>query len=136
LYINDTAATAPAAAIASLTAFADRPIHLIAGGADKKLDMSALAETIAGSAKSVTLIEGTATPILAELIHSANPQLDLPVVRSMDAALIVASGQAHEGDIVLLSPGCASFGVFRDEFDRGQQFREGVYARMNTDAVQ
>lgn len=135
LYINDTAATAPAAAIASLTAFAKSPIHLIAGGADKKLDMSTLAETIASTAASVTLIDGTATPILAELIHTVNPDLELPVVRSMDAALTTASVHAHEGDIVLLSPGCASFGVFRDEFDRGQQFREGVYARMNSDAV-
>jgi UDP-N-acetylmuramoylalanine--D-glutamate ligase len=134
-YINDTAATAPAAAIASLTAFADRPIHLIAGGADKKLDMTALADTIARTAVSVVLLDGTATPILAELIHAVDPEMELPIVQSMEVALTTASSQAQSGDIVLLSPGCASFGIFRDEFDRGQQFRDGVYARMNADLV-
>ena len=50
LYVNDTAATAPAAAIASLRAFADRPIHLIAGGADKRLDFGRLPREIADRA--------------------------------------------------------------------------------------
>ena len=134
-YINDTAATAPAAAIASLTAFADRRIHLIAGGADKKLDMTSLAETIARTVTSVVLLDGTATSQLADLIRDANPNLDLPIEQSMEAALTSASRNALPGDLVLLSPGCASFGIFRDEFDRGQQFRDGVYARLNADAV-
>ncbi len=128
LYINDTAATAPAAAIASLQAFADRPIHLIAGGADKKLDMTELAGAIARQAASVTLLDGTATPILVDLIRQTGTSLELPVVQSMAEAIKVASARATSGDVVLLSPGCASFGIFRDEFDRGQQFRECVAA--------
>jgi UDP-N-acetylmuramoylalanine--D-glutamate ligase len=128
MFINDTAATAPAAAIASLEAMSDRPVHLIAGGADKNLDMTGLAEAIAKSARSVTLLDGTATGLLADLIHHHAPTIDLPVTQSMPEAIETALRHACPGDIVLLSPGCASFGIFRDEFDRGQQFRDWVNA--------
>jgi UDP-N-acetylmuramoylalanine--D-glutamate ligase len=47
---------------------------------------------------------------------------------SMDAAVDAARRAAQPGDVVLLSPGCASFGLFRDEFDRGDQFRATVAA--------
>jgi UDP-N-acetylmuramoylalanine--D-glutamate ligase len=55
------------------------------------------------------------------------------VVRSMDEAVRAATTAALPGDIVLLSPGCASFGLFRDEFDRGDQFRRAVAALCATE---
>jgi UDP-N-acetylmuramoylalanine--D-glutamate ligase len=129
LYVNDTAATAPAAAIASLRAFAALPIHLIAGGADKRLDFGPLAREIAHLAASITLLDGTATPTLRSLIESAGRSDPGSVVQSMSEAVERASARAAVGDVVLLSPGCASFGLFQDEFDRGAQFREAVLAR-------
>ena len=136
LYVNDTAATAPAAAIASLRAFADRPIHLIAGGADKRLDLGPLAREIADRAASITLLDGTATPMLRSLIEAGGRSDPGSVVQSMAEAVEQASARAAAGDVVLLSPGCASFGLFRDEFDRGAQFREAVFARAAVGAGQ
>ena len=129
LYVNDTAATAPAAAIASLRAFADRRIHLISGGANKRLDFGPMAREIVGRASSVTLLAGTATAPLIEELRTAGWGGELPIVESMAAAVANAETAAKSGDVVLLSPGCASFGLFRDEFDRGAQFRELALAR-------
>jgi len=136
LYVNDTAATAPAAAIAGLRAYADRPIHLITGGANKRLDFGPLAVEIANRAASITLLDGTATPILRWLIEAAGRNDANEPVQSMVAAVEAARRQAVPGDVVLLSPGCASFGLFRDEFDRGAQFRDAVLVRAKVGAGQ
>jgi UDP-N-acetylmuramoylalanine--D-glutamate ligase len=136
LYVNDTAATAPAAAIAGLRAYADRPIHIIAGGADKRLDLGPLAVEIADRAASITLLDGTATPALHSLIKAAGRNDVGESVQSMAAAIESARRRAVPGDVVLLSPGCASFGLFRDEFDRGAQFRDAVLVRAIVGAGQ
>jgi UDP-N-acetylmuramoylalanine--D-glutamate ligase len=124
-YINDTTATAPAAAIAALSAFAGRRVHWIAGGADKSLDLSELAATVARDAESIHLLDGSATPRLMTAIVAAGGRPRGPYRSIADAAL-TAHRASVPGDVVLLSPGCASFGLFRDEFDRGEQFRAAV----------
>lgn len=129
LFVNDTAATAPAAAIAALRAFPDRAIHLIAGGADKRLDFGPLARVIADRASSVTLLNGSATPSLVKVLDAAGVTCGDCVMANMVDAVRRASALAGSGDVVLLSPGCASFGLFRDEFDRGDQFRAAVMAQ-------
>ena len=126
-FINDSAATAPVAAIANLKGLEGRRVHVIAGGHDKQTDLAALAETIAGYARSIHLLDGTATPRLCALIQ-ANGRDGIEIYRSMADAVRAAADNAAAGDIVLLSPGCASFGLFRDEFDRGDQFRAAVAA--------
>ncbi len=125
LYVNDTAATAPAASIAAMERFAGQRIHLISGGANKALDLQPLADAIRRCATTVSLIDGSATPLLMELLEGA----DIPVrgpFRGMELAVDAARAGAGRGDVVLLSPGVASFGVFTDEFDRGDQFRSVV----------
>ena len=144
-YINDTAATAPEAAIAALRSF-DRPIVLIAGGADKNLPFDDLAREILTRAKAVVLLNGTATPKLIEALariderpktndqSSTSNDASFVVRRSsfvgpltdFDQAIAAARTLAEPGDIVLLSPGCASFGMFRNEFHRGEEFRRIV----------
>jgi UDP-N-acetylmuramoylalanine--D-glutamate ligase len=128
-YINDTTATAPVAAAAALTALGDGPgqVHLLAGGADKKLDPMPLATAAAQSGAAVYLFNGTATPALhaALATHGLSPSGSF---ESMREAVTAATAAATPGDTVLLSPGCASFGLFRDEFDRGEQFRQVVAA--------
>lgn len=133
-YINDTAATAPEAAIAALHSFG-RPIVLIAGGADKNLPFEAFAQAIAARARALVLLSGTATPKLqaaiervtsgatksaAQLLTQAGPYGDFA------AAIAAAQALARPGDVVLLAPGCASFGMFRNEFHRGDEFRRIV----------
>lgn len=125
IYVNDTAATAPAAAIAALERFVDQRIHLISGGANKALDLAPLAESIRRHVATLTLIDGSATPVLLELIGETDIPLHGPY-RDMDTAVDAARSAARPGDVVLLSPGVASFGVFTDEFDRGDQFRSAV----------
>jgi len=126
-FINDTAATAPAATIANLDGLRDRRVHLIAGGHDKQSDLAALAASIASTVCTVRLLDGTATPTLKQLIEQHGKRV-LDIHDSMASAVTVAGLAALPEDIVLLSPGCASFGLFRDEFDRGDQFRAAVAA--------
>jgi UDP-N-acetylmuramoylalanine--D-glutamate ligase len=126
-YWNDSAATSPDGSSAALKALGGKKknIILITGGADKNLEFPDWAKIARRHVKNVVLIDGTATPkIIAALgdegVRTAEP------VRSMDEALAQAQAHAQKGDIILLSPGCASFGVFTNEFDRGDQFRAAV----------
>ncbi|MBX3071202.1 MAG: UDP-N-acetylmuramoyl-L-alanine--D-glutamate ligase [Thermomicrobiales bacterium] len=131
-YINDTAATAPAAATAALAALQGRTAHVLAGGSDKKSDLTPLAGALAASAATVTLLDGTATPALEALLRKSGTSIT-GVFGSMAEAVHAARAVASPGDVVLLSPGCASFGLFRDEFDRGEQFRQAVRSLVPTE---
>jgi UDP-N-acetylmuramoylalanine--D-glutamate ligase len=124
-YINDTAATAPAAAVAALQT-TPGPVVLLAGGSDKGLDFAALADAML-TAKAIILFDGRVpTPLAAMLAARGFSGPVIGPVRSMDAAMGAAVEHADPGDTVLLSPGAASFGVFENEFDRGNQFRAAV----------
>lgn len=123
-FVNDTAATTPDATIAALEA-ADRPVVLIAGGADKALDFVRLADSIAAPrspARVVILLEGSATDKLAAALAGRVAGRHT----SLRGAIDQAAALAKPGDAVLLSPGCASFGMFANEFDRGDQFNKIV----------
>lgn len=142
-YVNDTAATAPEAAIAALRSF-DRPIVLLAGGADKNLPFDELAREIVGRAKAVVLLQGSATEKLMEALALQTTDHGPPTsggedssvvgrrpavtgpFEDFEAAVRAARELAAPGDVVLLSPGCASFGMFRNEFHRGEEFRRIV----------
>jgi len=133
-FVNDTAATAPAAAIAALRTLAGRRLHLISGGADKRLSLNQLGVEISALAESVVLLEGSATPLLRELIEAQGQLKVGEIATSMESAVRRAASHARNGDVVLLSPGCASFGLFRDEFDRGDQFCCSVLRRSRAGA--
>ncbi len=126
-FINDTAATAPIAAVAALRSLAGRRVHLLTGGADKRLDLRPVAEAARDYAHAVYLLDGSATTALEQLLRTSGI---VPVgpFGSMSEAVRAASAAAVAGDVVLLSPGTASFGLFRDEFERGERFREAVRA--------
>ncbi|HEV2527364.1 MAG TPA: UDP-N-acetylmuramoyl-L-alanine--D-glutamate ligase [Thermomicrobiales bacterium] len=124
-YINDTTATAPAAAIAALSAMGGRRVHWIGGGFDKGLGIDELARVAATRPVSIHLLDGSATPQLSGAIVAAGGRVRGPYGSMLEAAL-TAHRDTMPGDVVLLSPGCASFGLFRDEFDRGEQFRAAV----------
>ncbi|HWQ13999.1 MAG TPA: UDP-N-acetylmuramoyl-L-alanine--D-glutamate ligase [Roseiflexaceae bacterium] len=148
-YVNDTAATAPEAAIAALHSF-ERPIVLIAGGADKNLPFGELARAIRARAKAVVLLEGTATARLEralrmkpEELRTSRDEQQFPMLNAQcsmlgpyadfERAVEAARELAAPGDVVLLSPGCASFGMFRNEFHRGEEFRRIVNGLMSLD---
>ena len=127
-FYNDTAATIPEATISALNSFT-QPIILIAGGADKKLDFSRLSKIIAGKVKGLVLLKGSATEELARQIKKDLPEEEnekFEIVDSINKAVEIAYRSAEAGDIILLSPGAASFGLFLNEFDRGNKFKEAV----------
>jgi len=115
---NDTTATTPEATLAALHALRQgsaQNLILIMGGADKGLDMSTLTVELS-KCKKVLLLSGTGTDRI---------KIELPdtmIYHSVSDALRAALAIADAGDIVLFSPAFASFGMFKNEFDRGDQF--------------
>jgi UDP-N-acetylmuramoylalanine--D-glutamate ligase len=116
-YYNDTNATTPDATLAGLKALGEeKNIVLIMGGHDKGLNMHGLLKELPHYTKRVILLSGSGTNrILGEV---ANPS----VFDSLQGAFEEASRYATEGDVVLFSPAFASFGMFKNEYDRGDQF--------------
>ena len=125
-FYNDSLATTPESAEVALLAF-DAPIVLLAGGYDKHVDLSHMAAAIARQAKAVSLMGQTAVS-LREMINSNESHtcdISLPQT-SFVAAFDWAVEHSAPGDVVLLSPGCASYDWFRNFADRGAQFAELV----------
>ncbi len=123
-FVNDTAATAPDASVAAMATHAGKKkrIVLISGGADKNLPFGEWAGAVKKHVKHLVLFDGTATPKMEKALAEADARTPRAGARSMREALAEAMRHARRGDVVLLSPGCASFGVFKNEFDRGDQF--------------
>ena len=123
---NDTTATTPEATLAAL-ATVPGPWVLIAGGSDKRLDFAPLAERLraADGLRGVVLLPGTGTDRLRPLLEGCRIEAAADMAQAVDQALALASPE----DALLLSPACASFGLFSNEFDRGDQFVARLRAR-------
>ncbi len=126
-WYNDSAATIPQAVEAALKSFS-APVVLITGGTDKNLDFESVKKTYA-AATAIVLLEGTGTEKLMPLLAEQGMPWKGPF-NSLEAAVAAADEIAQPGQAVLLSPGCASFGMFLHEFDRGKKFKEAVRARL------
>ena len=123
-YINDTTATSPEGVIAALKRFGNGGnIVLLAGGSSKGLGFDEMAQVIRQQCKYVILFDGSACDDIAKSIGDGAPMVR---VDSMQKAMQAAQAQAKLGDVVLLSPGTSSFGIFKNEFDRGDQFNAAV----------
>lgn len=127
-YINDSAATIPDATISALTALAGRPVVIILGGSDKQLQFEPLAQKLTHShIKGIVFLPGSATAYIKNEIKGAFGIMPATHdASSMIEAVNVSTRMAESGDIVLLSPAATSFGLFKHEFDRGDQFKEAV----------
>ena len=119
-YFNDSKATNVEAAVMSLRGIEGKVV-LIAGGKDKGSDFSMLLSVVDRLRAIVTL--GEAAPLIEEAVGST-----VPVARAgtMQEAVEIASRTAGEGEIVLLSPACASFDMFTDFEHRGEVFKSCV----------
>ncbi len=124
-YYNDSAATIAEAALAAVESFT-QPVHLIAGGSDKRLDLS-LFKQIAARSRALYLLSGSATDRIVALLQSSAAVWYGPF-HTLAAAVTAARRNAQRGEAVVLSPGCASFGMFRNEFHRGDSFCEIVHS--------
>ncbi|HBO99676.1 MAG: UDP-N-acetylmuramoylalanine-D-glutamate ligase [Candidatus Uhrbacteria bacterium GW2011_GWF2_41_16] len=124
VYINDTTATSPDGTIAALEHFGKKAnIILLAGGSSKNLSLEKLGNVIRATCKFVVLLEGDATAMFAAAIGDSVPTVQ---VVSMADAVMTAARMAQTDDVILLSPGTASFGMFKNEYDRGGQFVDAV----------
>jgi UDP-N-acetylmuramoylalanine--D-glutamate ligase len=121
-WINDSIATIPEAAIVAMRAFPRGKVIQIIGGYDKKLDMREMCETLARECKAVLTI-GDLGPKLAQMIREVRDRsAELRECGDLAGAVEEARKLGQNGDVVLLSPGCASFGQFRNFEERGEKF--------------
>ncbi|MDR0601089.1 MAG: UDP-N-acetylmuramoyl-L-alanine--D-glutamate ligase [Treponema sp.] len=124
-FYNDTAATIPEAAAAAINALLEEsPVIIAAGGSDKNLGFGPFVEA-AAKAKGIVLLAGTGSDRLKDLLAAAGLSFHGPCA-SVDDAVRACLEMAGPGDAVVLSPGCASFGMFLNEFDRGRKWKEAV----------
>ena len=123
LYVNDSKATNVASTLVALQAFPPGRVHLILGGQGKGQDFAALREPVAAACRAVYLI-GEDAPLIARALADG----DVPVedCRELERAVAAARAAAAAGEVVLLSPACASFDQFVDYEARGERFREIV----------
>jgi len=127
-YIDDSKATNIGAVHAALSAL-DRPVLLIAGGRDKGGDYALLREIIAAKVKLLVLV-GEARE---KMTHAFGTVTAIATADSMEEAVGIAADAAVPGDIVLLSPACASFDMFTSYAERGEVFTRAVLARQQGD---
>jgi UDP-N-acetylmuramoylalanine--D-glutamate ligase len=127
LYVNDSKATNVASALAGIGAFEDG-LHLILGGSLKGESFRPLAGPVSDRAVAVYLIGAAADDLVMDLASIAVSGVHIQRSGTLEQAVEDASAAASEGQVVLLSPACASFDAFRDFEERGDRFRELVEA--------
>jgi len=122
-YVDDSKGTNPGAVIAALKAFECGRVVAICGGKAKGTDFSEMGDELDARARAVVLIGEAADAIATHVVRA-------PIHRAatMEEAVETARGLAQEGDVVLLSPGCASFDMFDSAEHRGQVFTATVHA--------
>lgn len=140
-FFNDTCATVPEAAAAATQAFG-KPVILLTGGTDKGLVLNPLIQVLTNkkpeeiAVKSIYLLKGSATDRLLPYLDSSNTAYNGPY-DSLDALLAALKQELEEkadgnlsagSEVVVFSPGATSFGMFNNEFDRGEQFMSKVKA--------
>ena len=124
-YINDSKGTNPNAAQMAIEALKE-PLVLIAGGYNKNSDFTQFVRTFEGKVKKVILMGETAEAIEGAARNEG--YFNTQRVASMEEAVLLASQIALPGEVVLLSPACASWDMFKNFEERGQVFKETVYS--------
>jgi len=127
-WYNDSKATTPESAIASLEAF-EQPVIIIAGGYDKNLPFDKLGKKIAQTAKAAILIGQTAEKIADAICACPDNYTEIKFADSLAEAVKLAKQLAASGDVVLLSPACASYDMFDNFEHRGREFVKLVTRR-------
>jgi UDP-N-acetylmuramoylalanine--D-glutamate ligase len=121
-YFNDTTATMPESAIVAMEAFSgsfpNAKLIFICGGQNKGLEFLEMADKIKKYVDILIMLPGTASDKIKESLQN----YEFIDVFSMEEAVKKAKENAKRGDVVVLSPGAASFNLFKNEFDRGNQF--------------
>lgn len=126
-YYNDSKCTTPAGAVVALKTFASRKAILLSGGYDKGVDFDELAAVIATHAKAVIAFGATREAILQAVERLRTSPIPFAQgVETLSVAVSAARSIAEKGDVILLSPACASYDQFTNYEQRGQSFVEMV----------
>lgn len=126
-YYNDSFGTTPETAIVAIQAFQE-PKVIILGGSDKGADYGELAKVVAKSNIRKVLLIGEQAGRIKEALSAAGATDTMPGGETISEIVATARAQAQPGDVVLLSPACASFDMFKNYQDRGEQFKKAVLA--------
>ena len=127
-WYNDSASSSPSRTLSGLNAFKEN-IVLIAGGYDKNLDYKPLAKPIIDKVKTLILIGQTSGKIydaVKEELERENKNLNIYMCETLEETIPIAKKNAKNGDVVLFSPASASFDMFKNFADRGNQFKKLV----------
>ncbi len=126
---NDSTATSPDATLAAINALGSRSIVLIAGGVNKDLDYALLAKKIKSKVKFLALLSGTGSDsLLTELKKIKYPTDKYQAnINKLPVAWALSLKKSSVGDVIVLSPGGASFNMFINEFDRARQFDKLIH---------
>lgn len=123
-FYNDSKATNVDAVWYALESF-ENPLVLIMGGTDKGNDYSQIDELVAEKVKAIVALGEDNTKIESHFKHYL---ADITSTDSVFNAIEIAFSKAKDGDVVLLSPACASFDLFKNYEERGEKFREAFFA--------
>ncbi len=126
-YYDDSFGTTPETAIVAMEAFAE-PKVVILGGSDKGASFEELAQSVVKNNVRTVIAIGQMGPVIAHELSKLGYEHIVEGARNMAEIISQARISAQDGDVVLLSTGCASFGMFENYKDRGNQFKEAVLA--------
>lgn len=127
-WYNDSASSSPTRTISGIRAF-DEELILIAGGYDKNLDYTPLAKPIVDKVKTLLLIGQTSGKIFEAVkqeMEKQNKDIRIYMCDTLKETVDIANRTAKAGQVVLFSPGSASFDMFKNAYDRGSQFKNLV----------
>lgn len=127
-WYNDSASTSPTRTLSAINSF-DEELILIAGGYDKNLDYKPLALPIINKVKTLLLIGQTSGKIFEEVkreMENQNKKINIYLCENLKETIDIARKVAKSGQVILFSPGSASFDMFKNAYDRGNQFKKLV----------
>ena len=127
-WYNDSASSSPSRTLSGLNAF-DEKIVLIAGGYDKNLDYTPMAKTVVDKVKALILIGQTSGKIydaVKQELENEGKKMNIYMCNTLEDTIQIAKKNASKGDVVLFSPASASFDMFKNFADRGNQFKDLV----------
>ena len=128
-WYNDSASSSPTRTISGINAFEGEEIILIAGGYDKNLDYTPLAKPVVDNVKALILMGQTSNKIFDAVtieMEKQNKNVKIYMCNSLQEVMDTARRIANPGQVVLFSPGSASFDMFKNAYDRGNQFKNLV----------
>lgn len=124
-YYDDSFGTTPETAVVAMQAFS-QPKIMILGGSDKGIPFDGLADAVTKTGVRHAIVIGDTAPSIVSLLKERGFTEITEDLTTMPQIVSAARQKASSGDVVLLSAGCASFGLFKDYKDRGNQFKEAV----------